>query len=41
MFCAFVFHFDIMKTWDFEGNHEEFLEVGQASHWHVDCAMDW
>jgi len=26
---------------NFEGNHEEFLEVGQASHWHIDCATDW
>ncbi len=36
-FCAFVFPFDIMKTWEFWGNYNEFLEAGCASHWHIDC----
>ena len=34
---AFVFPFDIAKTWQFEGDHKKFLEDGCASLWHTDC----
>jgi len=39
MFWAFLFHFDIVKTWYFRGTHEKFLEDDCTIRWHIDCVM--
>jgi hypothetical protein len=37
MLCAFIFPFDLKKTWYFADPREIFSKIGHRTHWHVDC----